>query len=171
MRIEIITGALVLVLLLAGCGRQSPQRPSQRKGESAKPDTAQLALMSMNQQLAESADEQLYRWVQTQEEKYALYEHGTWVTMMRAGEGEILPGEECSVHMRVSSLTGHPYCDIEQTAHAGKYELPTAIDANITEWRHGSSLKIAAPWYAAYGIQGTAQIPPYENVIIELDIR
>ncbi len=161
----------ILLLLLVGCGRQSPQRPSQRKGERVQTDTAQLALMSLNQQLAESADEQLYRWVQTQTDSYALYEHGTWVTILDAGEGDILPGEECSVHMRVCSLTGKPFCDVEQTAHVGKYELPNAIDANITEWHHGASLKLAAPWYAAYGIQGTAQIPPYENVIIELDIR
>jgi len=162
---------IVIALLLTACGRQSPQRPSQRKGESVQTDTAQLALMSLNQQLAESADEQLYRWVQTQTESYALYEHGTWGTILRAGEKPIQPGEECTVHMRVCNLDGKPYCDVEQTAHVDKYELPTAIDANITEWTHGASLKIAAPWYAAYGIKGTAQVPPYENVIIELDIR
>jgi FKBP-type peptidyl-prolyl cis-trans isomerase len=27
------------------------------------------------------------------------------------------------------------------------------------------------PWYAAYGIQGTDEIPPYENLIIEIDIK
>ena len=161
----------MLLCLLISCGRQNPQRPSQRKGESVQTDTTQLTLLSMNQQLAESADEQLYRWVQTQTETYALYEHGTWGTILRAGEGDILPGEECSVHMRVYSLTGKPYYDVDQTAHVGKYELPNAIDANITEWHHGASLKIVAPWYAAYGIKGTAQIPPYENIIIELDIR
>lgn len=160
----------MLLCLLVGCGK-GPQRPSQRKGESVQTDTAQLALMSLNQQLAQSADEQIYRWVQTQTEQYALYEHGTWGTVLRTGEGNLQPGEECSVHMRVYSLTGKLYCDIEQTAHVGKYELPNTIDANITEWTHGASLKLAAPWYAAYGIQGTAQIPPYENVIIELDIR
>lgn len=158
-------------MLLVGCGGKGPQRPSQRKGESVQTDTAQLALMNMNQQLAQSADEQLYRWVQSQTEAYALYEHGTWGTVLQTGEGEIAAGEECSVHMRIYSLAGKPYHDTEQTAHVGKYELPTAIDANITEWHHGASVKIAAPWYAAYGIRGTAQVPPYENVIIELDIR
>jgi hypothetical protein len=161
----------ILLLLLVGCGRQSPQRPSQRKGEEAKVDTTQLALMDLNRQLAESADEQLYRWVQTQTEPYALYEQGTWVTVLHAGEGEIVPGEECSVHMRVYSLEGKVYYDTDQTAKPGKYEFPTAIDANITEWHHGASLKLAAPWYAAYGIKGTDHIPPYENVMIELDIR
>lgn len=127
--------------------------------------------MDLNRQLAESADEQLYRWVQTQTEPYALYEQGTWGTVLHAGEGEILPEEECSVHMRVYSLEGKVYYDADQTAKVGKYEFPTAIDANITEWYHGASLKLAAPWYAAYGIKGTDHIPPYENVMIELDIR
>ena len=158
-------------MLLVGCGQKGPQRPSQRKGESVQVDTTQLALMDLNRQLAESADEQLYRWVQTQAETYALYEQGTWVAVLKAGEEEIVPGEECSLHMRIYSLDGHAYYDADQTAKAGKYEFPAAIDANITEWHHGASLKLAAPWYAAYGIKGTDDIPPYENVMIELDIR
>ena len=73
--------------------------------------------------------------------------------------------------MRILSLEGQLYSDIEQTAHAGKYELPSAIDANITEWHHGAKVKLLAPWYAAYGIKGTDEIPPYENVMIELELK
>ena len=48
-------------------------------GEAPKADSAQLALLALNQQLTETADEQLHRLAQAQEENYALYENGTWV--------------------------------------------------------------------------------------------
>ncbi len=168
-------GYLIVLLCaaLAGCGRQAPQRPSQRMGEAPKADSAQLALLALNQQLTETADEQLHRLAQAQEENYALYENGTWVHIFEPGEADepIREGEECTVHMRILSLEGQLYSDIEQTAHAGKYELPSAIDANITEWHHGAKVKLLAPWYAAYGIKGTDEIPPYENVMIELELK
>ena len=164
----------IVALLMVSCGGKGPQIPSQRKGEAPKADSTQLALLELNQHLAETADAELLRFVQAQEEPYAQYELGTWVKIIDIGQTEkdrIQRGEECTVHMRVRSLAGKLYSDTEQTFKAGKYELPTAIDANITEWHHGARMTLIAPWYAAYGIKGTAQVPPYENVIIELEIR
>jgi len=160
-------------LLLIGCGHQAPQRPSQRKSQTPQADSTQLALMGLNQQLTEAADGQLYHWAQAQPEAYAQYERGVWAIVQQAGDSgqPIHAGDECTLHMRIYSLTGHLFCDMERTARAGKYELPAAIDENITEWHHGAHIRMAAPWYAAYGIKGTADIPPYENVIIELEIR
>ena len=165
---------IAIAMLMVSCGHQAPQRPSQRKGETPKADSTQLALLELNQHLTETADAEILRIVQTQEEGYAQYERGTWVKMIDPGQTEqdrIQEGEECTVHMRVSSLAGTFYSDTEQTGKAGKYEFPAAIDANITEWHHGARMTLLAPWYAAYGIKGTAQVPPYENVIIELEIR
>ena len=163
----------MLLCLLIGCGHQAPQRPSQRKGQTPQADSTQLALMGLNQQLTEAADGQLYQWAQAQSETYALYERGVWAVIMQPGDSErpVQAGDECTLCMRVYSLTGRMYCDMERTARIGKYELPSAIDENITEWHHGARIRMAAPWYAAYGIKGTADIPPYENVIIELEIR
>lgn len=168
-----LIGYGLVALLLIGCGHQPPQRPSQRKGQAPRADSAHLALMGLNQQLTEAADGQLYHWVQQQTEPYALYERGTWAAVLRPGDSAlpVQEGEECTLRMRIYSLAGHKYCDLESTVRVGKYELPAAIDGNITEWHHGAALKLAAPWYAAYGIKGTAEIPPYENVIIELEIR
>ena len=167
-----IAAICLLTAMIAGCGGQSPQRPSTRKGESPKADSTTLALMTMNRQMSRSADEELYRIART-EGGYSLYERGTWAKIIRPGDSNrpVLHGEECTVQMQVTSLNGHLYTDSETTAHAGKYELPPAIDENITEWYHGESLSLIVPWYAAYGIQGTAEIPPYENVRIELTIK
>ena len=166
---------IVIVCAMAvGCGQPNPQRPSRRMGQP-QVDTMALNLMKFNQRMREEADKTLQAKAQRDpNERYALYQWGAWIHVIEPGNeeaGKPELGKECELHMRIYSLAGKPYHDTEQTAHAGKYELPTAIDANITEWHHGASVKIAAPWYAAYGIQGTAQVPPYENVIIELDIR
>ena len=166
-----ITYCLAAVLLV-GCTAKGPQRPSQRKSQPVQVDSTALALLALNQQLTERADELLARLAQEQDEPYALYERGTWAHREAAGEGETLrEGEECTIHMRVLSLDGRLYLDAEQTAHVGKYELPAAIDANLTEWQHGDRWTLLAPWYAAFGIKGAGQVPPYENVRIELTIQ
>jgi len=171
--------------MLAGCAGKGPQRPSVHKGEWASRESSaereetrvenqELALMEMNERLAHAADEELLHWVRAQKEPYALYECGTWGYILDTGDTHrpaFQPEEECTLHMRVYSLSGHLYRDIEQTAHVGKYELPTAIDENITEWHHGAHVMLLAPWYSAYGIQGKGGIPPYENVVIDLELK
>ena len=162
------------VLLLVGCGPKAPQIPSQRKGQAPQVDSAQLALMELNRQLAQTADEQLAVLVQAQPETYALYENNSWCTLLEVGDTDRetpKPGEEWSLHVRVYSLSGKLYLDSEGTYHVGKLELPPAVDSNIFEWHHGARLRIFAPWYSAYGITGTDIIPPYENVMIELELK
>lgn len=162
-----------MAILLVGCGQQAPQRPSQRKGAAPQADSTALALMEMNQRLTEQADEQLLHLVQGQEPPYALYEHGTWARVLRTGDSQrpVKHGEACSVHMRVYSLSGTLYSDTQTTVPVGKYELPPAVDENITEWHHGARVELLAPWYAAFGIHGSEHVPPYENVQIELAIN
>lgn len=174
-RLRVIGYGLV-ALLLTACGHQAPQRPSQRKsgsGTEVTVDSTTLRLMALNQQLTEAAEEQLTHFAQAQEEPYALYEQGTWVHIYDAGDMQaaVVRDEECTVRMQVYSLSGTFYMDHEQTARIGKKELPAAVEENITEWHHGARMRLLAPWYAAYGIQGTATVPSYENVIIDLEIR
>ena len=172
MKGERIIGICLAVLLMVGCGSRGPQRPSQRKSEPPQADSASLALLELNQQLTVRADEQVAKAAKAQKAPFALYERGTWAYRQQAGQGEtIREGERCSLGMKVYSLSGQLYIDTELSALAGKYELPAAIDANITEWKHGDRITLLAPWYAAFGIKGTEHVPPYENVRIELEIR
>lgn len=161
-----------LMVLLAACSQTAPQRPSQRKSEAPRPDSAQLALLELNQHLTEVADSQLASIARSEDASYALYERGTWAAIIKQGEGEaVQPKEECTLHIRAYSLSGTLYTDTEQTARIGAQQLPPAIEENITEWKHGAQLMLLAPWYAAYGIKGTEHIPPYENLRIELTIQ
>lgn len=164
----------LMLLMLAGCGHQAPQRPSQRKGEAPQADSSAIALLEMNQQLAMTADQQLLQFVQTQEESYALYEANTWLTVLDRPDdsgAQPMPNEEWIIHMRTYNLAGQLLEDSEGTYRIGKQELPMAVDANIGELHRGDKARLIAPWYAAYGLKGTEHIPPYENVIIEIELK
>ena len=53
----------------------------------------------------------------------------------------------------------------------GKNELPLGVDSNVPELYPGAKVRMYVPWYAAFGQLGTEYIPPYENVIIELELK
>lgn len=165
----------VLAMLVLACGRQAPQRPSQRMGAEVPVDSAELAIMDFNRQMAEAADKQLLQLTQVQGgETYALYYGNAWVRVLALGDEETptpQEGEEWLLHMRVYDTQEHLLMDTEQTYRIGKYELPVAIDKNINEWHRGAKIRMYAPWYSAFGRQGTAEIPPYENVIIDLELK
>ena len=170
---------LALSVLCAGCAQPSPQRPSQRMNGTAQTgapaaDSATLALLELNRQLASSADRQLAQWVNTQDLPYALYEAGTWMAVTDKGdEASATPahGQECTVHMRVSDLDGHLLWDSETTSRIGMNELPPAVDANIGSLHRGAKARLIAPWYSAFGLKGNGVVPPYENVIIDIELK
>ena len=168
-----IIGILGL-LLLAGCTHQAPQRPSRRMSQTPVADSATLALMELNQRLAQAADEQVARVAQSQEETYALYEANAWMHIFDHGdETRGLPSknEPLTVHLRVMNMDKQLLMDAEGTYVLGKRELPEAVEQNIGELHHGGKARLFVPWYSAYGLQGTAAIPPYENVIIDIELR
>ena len=185
-----VESLIVIAALLVGCsGSTGPQRPSQVKGKLAETfrqkseESKEMALLELNMQLHKAADESLRSIVQEEMRAksdaeggltYAMYEGGVWATIIERGDverGAPKLGEECTARMRVMRLDGALYSDEELTAPVGKYEWPAAVDRNITEWNHGAKIRMYAPWYAAYGVAGKDPIPPYENVIIELDIE
>lgn len=165
---------LLATVLLAACSQPDPQRPSRRMGEEPKKDTVQLALLEMNQQLALAADKQLTQFAQAQDEAFALYDSNTWIHIYTPGDTST-PGpkndEEWTVHMRVYDLEEHLLVDSEASYRIGKNELPQAVELNIGELHHGTKARLLVPWYGAFGMKGTAQVPPYENVIIDIEIR
>lgn len=172
---RVIVILIAVLFMLSGCGgHKGPQRPSRRMGEAPQADSAQIALMELNMQMAQNADRELQAIAQSNEGKYTLYEQGAWVHIIQHGDVYSEPihdGEECVLHMRVSSLNGTLYYDLHNSYRIGQNELPAAVRQNIREWHHGSRMQILVPWYSAYGLSGTEVVPPYENVIIELEIE
>ncbi|MCR5050142.1 MAG: hypothetical protein K6A36_03570 [Paludibacteraceae bacterium] len=164
--------SLSCLLILIGCGNQGPQRPTRWLGKEPELDSAQMALLELNRQMALAADKELLQLAQSQEEKYALYDGGVWVHQIEAGSDSLVRlGTSCTVHICTYRLDGQMLTDIEQTYSVGKFEMPMAIERNINSWNHGAKMRMYAPWYAAYGMKGTEYVAPYENVIFEIEIR
>jgi len=165
-------GVLMAVMLTA-CAHQAPQRPSARKGVEPKPDSAQLALMELNMRLAQAADEELVRYVQSSGWAFALYENHTWMCVRDMGDETlplILRGEEHIVQMEVYDLNGKRLADIQRQYRIGKMELPPAVDECIVYLHPQAQARLAAPWYMAFGAGGGNGVPPYTNVLIDLKI-
>ena len=142
--------------------------------ETPQADSAQLALMELNRQLAAAADRQLAQIAQAQDVPYALYEGNVWMAVLDRGDeekGSPQPSEEWVVGMQIYDLSEHLLVDTEGVYRIGKCELPQGVDANIGELYRGGKARMYVPWYAAYGLTGTAEIPPYENVIIDVELK
>jgi FKBP-type peptidyl-prolyl cis-trans isomerase len=73
--------------------------------------------------------------------------------------------------MRVYTLEGKLLTDNKGTYAIGKNELPYAVDRNLREMHPGAKMRMYVPWYTAYGQSGTEHVPPFENVIIDLEIE
>ena len=159
-------------LLTVGCGGKGPQIPSQRKGQAPAEDTAQLALMELNMRLAQTADAELTRIASAKEEPYALYDANVWMLIIDRGNEDLpSPTGSCVLHMRTYSLDGRLLLDSEGTYRLGKNELPAGVEWNIDELHPGGRANMFVPWYMAYGQQGKAPVPPYENVFIEIELK
>ena len=165
-----------LLLSAGGCGGRGPQRPSQRSGTKPEADSSALALMEMNQRLAIAADEEVLRYVQGLEdaERFAQMPFSNaWVRVAEKGDEQSnspQKDETWRLHIKTYSLQGQLLLDTEQEYRIGRNELPTCIDMNINEWPREARVIIVAPWYAAYGMMGTEEVPAYENVLLDITI-
>ena len=147
-------------LLMVACSGQGPQRPSRVLGRTPEPDSAQLALLEMNQRLALEADRQ--------------FDGGIWVKIVSQGDihsPKPEMGTNCTVRTAIYSLKGQLYLDAEQEYLLGQSTLPFSLEQVITQLYPQTQARLMIPWYAAYGVSGTETIPPYENIIIDLYIE
>ena len=142
-------------------------------GQAPEPDSTQLALIERHHHLALAADEEITRFVQASGENYALYDNHTWLLITDKGDEDrpLMDGEEKEMHLKVYDLRGRLLEDTRRRYRIGKMELPVCIEHNMEPLRSHSRVKILAPWYAAFGAQGTSGVPPYTNVMIDLEIQ
>lgn len=164
----------ISAFVLCCCGKMGPQRPSQRKGEAPQADTMTLAMLELNKQLAFAADQELTELAQQMEEPFALYEANTWMAILDKGDiyGPFPSTNEYNlIHMRMYDLKGNLLLDSEGSYRICRHELPACMDMNIRHLHKGAKARLLAPWYQAYGLKGTENIPPYTNLIIDIELK
>lgn len=166
----------MLMLALAACNGPNPQRPSTRlgKGATVEVDSAQLALLEYNARMVEAADKELMTLAQTREGEYAIYDNGTWMRIDAPGDVDaelIRRGDRRTLTMRVYDLNGKLLLDSQREYTIGQMEMPIGIDMNVRHLHPGARVRMLMPWYAAFGMQGNEYVPPYTNILIDLEIR
>ena len=77
-------------------------------------------------------------------------------------------GDKVLTHIQICELNGELLADIEDYFAIGSSDLPIAINRSLRQMGLGEEMRIIAPWYTAYGAEGTSLIKPYSNLIITL---
>ena len=158
------------LLVMVGCTQQ-PQ-PVRRLSEKQAPDSALMAQMAFNMQMASAADKACSEWVKNDSTSYALDEFGFWYSKtINLYADTLQAGETVTIHLQMAELNGQMQADIEDVFTVGSGDLPVAINRSLKQMSRGEQMRIVAPWYTAYGTEGTNIIKPYTNLIITLTIN
>lgn len=176
---------LPIILLAAACHKTAPQRPT-RLHENKNEDTTLVAMMTMNERMANAADRKVLSHIRalcqeegvSLEERWTRLDGGAWLRRVTADEAAIYEDytavqkdEKWLVHLGISNLDGETLADRDIQATIGRQELPPAVEEVIQEMHEGETRVVIAPWYAAYGPVGDTAIRGYENVQIEICVR
>ena len=172
-RIQNICGIWVigLLLLLVGCNK-TPQ-PVRHLGNDTQPDSLLMAQLAFNQQMINHADIQCLKYIQNDTlHTYAQDEFGFWYTILQHTTLDSLQtGQQLDMHIQIFELNDSLIADIKENLQIGDGELPLAINRALHNRRLGEQIQIIAPWYTAYGVEGTSLIKPYSNLRIVVGVE
>lgn len=161
---------ILLVLLMTGCHRTAPQRPT-RLGEQ-RADSTVIRLIALNEQLSEQADRAILDWINRQQQEWTQLDCGAWIRKPINSTQPPQEGQEQTIHLQVYSMSGALIYDCQRTVLVGREEgIPTAVSEVLREGLIGQEAQLVCPWYAGYGPHGNDQISPYENILINVQIR
>ena len=159
-----------LLLLLVGCNK-TPQ-PVRHLGNETQPDSLLMAQLYFNQRMINEADKQCLEYIKHDTlHTYAQDEFGFWYTILQHTNLDSLQkGQHLDMHIQIFELNDSLIADIKENLQIGGGELPMAINRALNQLRQGEQVQIIAPWYTAYGVEGTAIIKPYSNLRIVVKV-
>lgn len=160
---------LLTTIFLGGCQKQ-PQKVRHLHEKTV--DSTLLAQMQINSHLADAADKICREFVQNDSVTYAMDDFGFWYAKtISCISDSIQQGQEIPLHIQISEIGGTLISDIKHHYVMGSGELPTAITRSLRMMCIGEQMQIVAPWYTAYGVEGTSLIKPYSNLFIIITIE
>lgn len=152
--------------LLCSCQRTKPQAPSHRQAQ----DTAQVALLLMTQRMVEEADKELTNYVNHVDSGYTLNESGIWYRYTkRTDEKRWQKGEDVELHAQIYTMDGKLLTDSRETIALGKGETLQSVENILQTMRRGEACELLVPWYQAFGVSGSEEVPPYTNIKINME--
>ena len=81
------------------------------------------------------------------------------------------PNENWLVTWKVYSLQGEFLQDAEGVYTIKHFDMPLAIEEAVDDMAEGETTTLYAPWYSAFGQQGTSNIKPYTNVRLDVTLK
>lgn len=168
-RLMTIGGVLLTIGLIVSCTQQ-PQ-PVRRLSEQQEPDSAMMAQMAFNMHMATGADKACSTWVKNDSATYVMDEFGYWYTKtIHLNTDSLQQGEQVQLHLQMATLDGQMLADIKDVFTVGSGDLPLVINRSLKQMSKGEQMRMIAPWYTAYGVEGTKLIKPYTNLVITLTV-
>ena len=157
-------------LLMVAC-KPAPQQV-RRLGEE-KVDSLMLMQMEINNQMTAAADRACIEYVRKDSTiQYAQDEYGYWYAKTITTIGDSLKtGQNIMLHLQVSELNGEQLADVKQQMRVDSGDLPLAINQALKMMRVGEQMVVVAPWYTAYGVEGTNLVKPYANLKIVVRVE
>ena len=163
----------ILILLvfaaLIGCQKTKPQMPN--KLHATKEDSAAVALVMMNQRLAEQTDKELLEYVKQHDpETFVAGVQGYWYKKIVKTDAHVIK-EDMSPDVRliISTLDGKMLIDSRQIVNFSDNDLIVPIRDVLLMMRIGEQAEVLIPWYAAYGTTGNQFVPPYANIKVVIE--
>ena len=160
---------LVCTLALTACHRTKPQSPANRS--SKQPDSVAIALVMMNQRLAEEADNEVLKYVQANEpDSFVMGSSGYWYRRtIKTDNQKIEKTTQLDMHIVIYSIEGDMYLDSRESLKPDDPSLLFPVMETLTYMHLGESAELLIPWYAGYGNIGKANIPPYTNLRVTIE--
>lgn len=162
---------LITISLICGvgCNRTKPQSPSNRYSLSHQ-DTTSIALVLINQQLAQEADKEIMNYVKEHgTEQYVLDASGYWARkILKTGNQKIQKGDELDLRIVLFSVDGTMLSDSRGVKKVTDAEMLLPVLEMLQLMNIGEQAELIVPWYAAYGSTGCREVPPYTNLRIEI---
>ena len=161
---------LFCILTFLGCQRQ-PQK-AKLLGEEEHIDSISMAQMQFNIHMADAADKECKIFVQKDTFQYAMDDFGFWYTKTIDNRADTIQnGQEISLHIQISEIGGRLLSDSKHIYIMGSGELPIAITRSLKMMCIGEQMRVIAPWYTAYGVNGTSVIKAYSNLLITITVE
>lgn len=161
---------LSVVCILISCG-QKPQAV-RHLSDKNDVDSVTMAQLHLNMRLADAADRACEAFVQADSNRYAMDDFGFWYSKTVKGSADtVQKGQEVMLHLQVSEVEGETLIDTKKLFTVGSGDLPVSMNRALSMMCVGDEMRIVAPWYTAYGVEGTNIIKPYSNLFIIINIE
>lgn len=166
--INITFGVFILGLVYLQACTPTPQR-AKHLNECCTSDSTLIKQIQFNLHMADLADKSCQEFVKKSHLTYALDDSGFWFTKIVTTDSDTIKrDQEVLLHILITELDGTVLSDTKDYFIISEGYLPTAISRAVKNMKLGEQMHIVAPWYSAYGREGTAIIKPYSNLLISI---